>query len=754
MDYVKSTYEKKDYINLFTLIKEHNYEIIKKHLEKLDPSIDLNLRDEYNEYLLTYAILYNKLDIVKLIIEKGGKIDITDNENRSILYTSIKYGYDDITRFLIETNKNHIGINILDIKDKSNKTPLHYAIQKKNLTIIEKLCEAGANPHMFDNTGYNSLHQSIFTRNIDVVRLIIKYINSIDIRTNTGESALHIAVNLKLTKIAELLIENNINLNIQDFSHEFTAAHYIATTNQIELLQLIIQKKINIVDLNIQDIFGNTPLHYAFIEENYNIVNLIIDNVPDINYNLWNIDGKLPLHIFLENYDDRYEDILEKIIAKTNLSLRDNNGNNCIYYIVNLDLWRRYRDILVKKKIDLFSKNKNNVMLLDMIKEKDRDDFLDIAIESYLFRLKSKPDMWNQDWENICSGNYDETKSKKLKKTITDNNTLDTECKKIIKKNILELMKQVESGEKQCKIVSYPMTKEKICITITEGQQLSLCTFTGNTLDVLLGLLYLLDKYKDTCSTISTDFIENKNIYEFYKSIGVLMSSRSEFLNFEIVWINYKLYLIDDFFNKFKNCIDGGAAFVIIPLGIELQQGSHANYLIYDVKNNQIERFEPHGSTTPPGLNYNPDLLDKILFTRFKELNENIKYLKPKDYLPKIGFQLLDIYETKKKKIGDPGGFCALWAVWYVDMRLTYRNLSPEKLVKKLVKSIRTNNISIKNMIRNYAVHIIKSRDEILQSAGLDINNWLNDEYSNEDLDKVIEQIKEKIYAIIKKDKK
>ena len=735
-------YNKSDYINLFNLIKNHEFNELKKYLLNLDPSIDLNLRDEYNEYLLSYAILYNNLDIIKLIIDKGGKIDITDNENRSILYTCIKYGYEDIIDYLIKINKDNIGINILDIKDKNNKIPLHYAIQKKNIKIIEKLCEAGSNSNILDNSGYNSLHQSVFTRDYDIVKLILKYIGSIDIRTNTGESTLHLAVNLKLTKISELLIENNINLNIQDYSHEFTAAHYIATTNQYELLQLIIKHK---ADLNIQDVFGNTPLHYAFIEENYNIVYQIID-VEYINFNLWNIDGKLPLHIFLENYDERYEDILEKIIEKTNLSLRDNNGNNCIYYIVNLNLWRKYKNILSKKKIDLFNKNKNNVMLIDMIKEKDREEFLDIVIESYLYRLKSKPDMWNLEWENICSGNFDETKSKKIKKNIVDEKMFNTECNKLIKKNILDLMKQVETGEKQCKISSYPMTKEKICIQLTEGQQLNFCTFTGNTIDVLLGLLYLLDKYKDTCSTISSDFVENKSIYEFYKSIGILMNSRSEFLNFEIVWINYKLYLVDDFFNKFKKCINSGALFVVIPLGIELQNGSHANYLIYDVKNNIIERFEPHGSTTPPGLNYNPDLLDKILHNRFKEINENIKYLRPKDYLPKIGFQLLDIYETKKKKIGDPGGFCALWAVWYVDMRLTYRMLSPEKLVKKLIKNIRTNNFSIKNMIRNYASSIIKMRDDILNSAGLDINNWLNDEYTNEQLDIVIEKIKELIY--------
>ena len=116
-----------------------------------------------------------------------------------------------------------------------------------------------------------------------------------------------------------------------------------------------------------------------------------------------------------------------------------------------------------------------------------------------------------------------------------------------------------------------------------------------------------------------------------------------------------------------------------------MKEGSHANYIIYDIEKNIIERFEPHGSTTPPGLNYNPDILDNILITRFKEINEDITYLKPKNYLPKIGFQLLDIFENNKKKIGDPGGFCALWAIWYVDMRLTYQEYDRKKLVGLLL---------------------------------------------------------------------
>jgi len=741
-------------INLFNLIKDHKWDNIIDILNNNDLEIDYNIRDSNNEYLLTYAILYNKFNIIKLLIEKGAYIDIVDNEERSILYICIKYGYIDIIKYLLEINKNTISINILDIKDRLQKTPLHYAIQKKNYEITKLLLDNGANPNLSEYNGYNALHLAVFTRDLSICKLVINYVGNINSRCNTGETALHIASNLRLLEISKLLIDNNININIPDLTHEFTALHYIATTNQIDLL-IYLKNKNKDIDFNVQDIFGNTALHYALIEENYGIVQELI-TIKNINFNLWNIDGKIPIHILLENYSQQNDELIRAFLEQSNLSIRDNNGNNNMFYLVNLDIWKNYKDLLEHKKIDLYAKNKNNVMLIDIIKEKDKDEFINVITKSYINRLKITPSLWSNEWENICSREFNISEEnikdmkKVFKKQLNTQEELNTECTKITKKHILSNLEKIKTDELTCQYTSYPITKNKVCIKLSEGENLSICTFTGNTLDVILGLLYILEKHKNTCSTLSSDFIENKNIYDFYKSIGILMNSRSEFLNFEIVWINNKLYLIDNFFEKIKKCINGGAKFIVIPLGIEMKEGSHANYIIYDVDTNIIERFEPHGSTTPPGLNYNPDVLDNILFSRFKEINENITYLKPKNYLPKIGFQLLDIFETKKKKIGDPGGFCALWAVWYVDMRLTYSDLTPDKLVKKLIKSIRLNNISVKNMIRNYAINIITSRDNILNSANIDINNWINDEYTETQLDIVIDKIKEKVGNIIK----
>ena len=127
-------------------------------------------------------------------------------------------------------------------------------------------------------------------------------------------------------------------------------------------------------------------------------------------------------------------------------------------------------------------------------------------------------------------------------------------------------------------------------------------------------------------------------------------------------------------------------------MGIELREGSHANYLIYDDKLKEIERFEPHGKDHPYKFNYNPSLLDSILTSRMKH-NFNIKYIKPDQYLPKIGFQVYDSAEIDCRKIGDPKGFCALWSIWYTDMRLSYPDIPRDILVNKITNTIKIKNI-------------------------------------------------------------
>jgi hypothetical protein len=180
--------------------------------------------------------------------------------------------------------------------------------------------------------------------------------------------------------------------------------------------------------------------------------------------------------------------------------------------------------------------------------------------------------------------------------------------------------------------------------------------------------------------------------------------------------------------------LDGRYEYIIIPIGIILSNANHVNCLIYDIKNMSLERFEPHGSGFPFEFNYNPNLLDKRIHIYFNNLlsdvlkkNVKIKYVRPENYLPKIGFQTFENLEVSiNTNIGDPNGFCALWIVWYIDQRMKNITISSSKIVKRLITNIRLNNYLFRTVIRNYSSKITKLRDSYLNKIDRNINDYLN----------------------------
>ena len=299
-----------------------------------------------------------------------------------------------------------------------------------------------------------------------------------------------------------------------------------------------------------------------------------------------------------------------------------------------------------------------------------------------------------------------------------------------------------KNNNSKCNYGSYPQKKNKKCSIINEYENTEICTFVGIAIDILFGLIYLLQTHKEACTTMTSNFVVNDDLCQYYANMQIKINSKCEFLNFEIVWIYKKLFFSDRFEENFKKCLDNiSVRFIIIPLGIEIKEGNHANYLIFDKKTFELERFEPYGSSSPFKFNYNSKLLDSILTFKFNEIDQKIKYISPSCFLPKIGFQYFDAYESKTQKIGDPNGFCGLWTIWYCDMRLKFPDINRKSLFDKLLKETKIKNLSFKNLIRNYSQNIIAIRDNIFASANITINDWLNDNYTDEQYKKIISKI-------------
>ena len=705
--------------NIFDYVKNNNMTKLKK-LIKDNPDFDINIKDEFGNYALNYAITLNNNKMVEFLLESGSIIDMKDQDGRSILFNPIKYNFTETIKLLLINNKTNIGVSILDIRDKKGFVPLHYAILFKNTAIVDLLIKNGADVDYSDDNGNNSLHNAVYSGKFEICKIILKHIININAKTNTGENALHISTNHGYNNISDLLIDGGIDINAIDSKHEFTPLHYAVNLNNKKLVKKLIDNNVNI---NTQDFLGNTALHYATIEETEEIFNILL-NSRTININIYNFESKLPMHIVLEKKKPNYYKLL---INKTNLNFQDINGNTPLHYLSKENIWTNYKDKLIKKKLNIFITNNEKERPVDFIDVDKITEFIEMVTDSYLYVLKTYNTTWAEDWENKC---------KKELQT-------DDLCKSMIKDKLMKLYKKDISD---CTSMSYPNKRGKTCVSVNIRNKIELCSFTGITLDVLVGLIYLLRKYNYLCSPLNTEFIENRELCDYYKNIGIKTRTKCEFLNFEIVWINNKLSLASNFFDGFKGCLkNNDVQFIIIPLGIEMNIGSHANYLIYDKKTMEVERFEPYGSSPPYNFNYNPELLDEVLNTRFKNINKNIKYVKPSDFLPKIGFQFFENIEAKTGHLGDPGGFCALWSIWYVDQRMTYKNIKRDKLVKKILKQIKMQYHSFRNLIRDYSTEITAIRDEIFKKANININDWINEQYTEKQITTVVTQISKMI---------
>ena len=100
--------------------------------------------------------------------------------------------------------------------------------------------------------------------------------------------------------------------------------------------------------------------------------------------------------------------------------------------------------------------------------------------------------------------------------------------------------------------------------------------------------------------------------------------------------------------------------------------------------------------------------------------------------LSKLKKELPEFYELKNDYLGDPNGFCALWCIWWAEIRISNPDINIYKLQKLLFKEISNNNLSYKKLIRDYSYFITKFRDNILNKADININEWINDKFIND----------------------
>lgn len=192
---------------------------------------DVNEADCYGRTALHYATSsqFTNVSTVQALINKGANVKVVDKAGLSPLHMCVlptvlvpvmeeedeypeKAGVCDVIQLLASA-----GLEV-DSTDNAGFTPLHFALREKDVAVITKLLQLGADATLKTRTGETALHRStIDYETFEAFMRFDKHDNlNVNVQDNFGSTPLHWAVWYHEVIVVKKLLEFGASLSIKD----------------------------------------------------------------------------------------------------------------------------------------------------------------------------------------------------------------------------------------------------------------------------------------------------------------------------------------------------------------------------------------------------------------------------------------------------------------------------------------------------------------------------------------------------------
>ena len=289
----------------------------------LKQGADVNAKDKNGWTPLYWDAFKGNIDIGKCLIENGAIVNATDKDGWTPLHEALSWNQIGVAKLLIENGAD------VNAKDGDGRTPLHWALSWNQIGVAKLLIENGADVNAKDKNGWTPLHWASRWKQIGIAKLLIE--NGVDpfIKNKDGQTPLDSCNNDTIREMLEKYM-NEYNQTIDEtknneysiFNNNLLDA--VFNSDLIEVKKCVFSGKYNI---DVQDDKGYTPLMYAIMDHNFDIVEFLVDHGADIN--LCNFKGQSPLKIAYKYDDEKIASyLLEKGAIDKNLEDKKENTSN------------------------------------------------------------------------------------------------------------------------------------------------------------------------------------------------------------------------------------------------------------------------------------------------------------------------------------------------------------------------------------------------------------------------------------------
>ena len=149
------------------------------------------------------ATSYNQANIVEFLLSKNAKTDILIKKKVSVLHYAIKYADTNIVNMLIKSN-----INLINLKDEDNNTPLHIAVFFKRYDVVDILLRYTKNVSVPDKYGITPLLLSIYKSDTLMAKKLLFYGAKPNETSNKGYGIYEFAVLSENNEMIDWVFKN------------------------------------------------------------------------------------------------------------------------------------------------------------------------------------------------------------------------------------------------------------------------------------------------------------------------------------------------------------------------------------------------------------------------------------------------------------------------------------------------------------------------------------------------------------------
>lgn len=553
------------------------------------------------------------------------------------------------------------------------------------------------------------MEQPIKFNNKEIINTLINYSSqAYEIVDNKKHNAFHYAIKYSNDYVIDLLIDK-INIQTKDFKNN-NYLHYSIKHHNIysfnKLMDLI--KESNNYDIfNQTNNNGDTPLILMVTNNiDYDIIDII--NHLQVNLNIQNNNYNSLITLSITN--QQLLDSLLKTINYVNWNLQDHDGNTIIHLMI-INKQYELLDSLINKidiNYNIFNINYQIPLVLILKQFKNNKKGL-INIHNVLDYFIYYSNLYIKDSKGNCSLYYlikyysdiidviIKQRDKDMK-VLNISNNKNISLKDIDKKR---LFKYEEIEHKQLQDIKY-----------------STCLF-----DILCGM----------------SLLDIKGCYVNYRldELVIEESLNDSLMKLFMIWdgnlINKEIMeSIDDFNKSDKNIM-------VIFLLISTPNTNHANIIIISKQDNIVYRYDPYGYYYHD--KYGLKELDNVLDDEVNNLNKRFKLSYDYFYFDKmVGNQQIERYS--KHDINDLNGFCVSWCISMAlnvsfNVLLGFNILNVVDILVNLYDNIYYRNYCIKQNQET----INKLRDIVINKVGVKFVDYINDDISVEDGNKMIKEL-------------